>query len=145
MSWGTKIILAFVLFALFLGGLVYRAYQSKVHLVAPDYYQQELAFQQKIDKIENERALDQSVLIEHQSQSKELLIRFPADFPVKSAHLALYRPADASLDRQWQLQLDQDNTQLLSTRDLASGLWQAKLEWRDDQKAYFKEQNIYLP
>ena len=145
MNWGTKIILAFLAFAVFLGILIYRVYQSDMDLVAPDYYQQELVFQEQIDKIENERSLKHSVSIEHNPNLERLFIKFPADADVASAELALYRPSDASLDLKWQLELDQNNSQAVSTAELATGLWQLKLEWQDRSRAYLKQQNIYLP
>lgn len=145
MNWGFKIFAAFLAFAVFLGVLIYRTYQSKVHLVAPDYYQQELAFQDQIDKLENEKALKFSVSIEHDDRLRQLLISFPSNLEIKSAEVALYRPSDAGMDRQWKLQLGENNSQSLSTENLASGLWQVKLEWQDGSKAYLKELNLYLP
>ena len=145
MNWGTKITIAFVAFAMFLGVLIYRVYQSKMHLVAHDYYQQELAYQEQIDKLENERALQKSVDIQLDADLKNLLISFPEELEVQSGQLVLYRPSNASLDRRLKLQLDQNNSQTLSTKDLASGLWQIKVEWQDQSHAYLKEQNLYLP
>ena len=145
MNWGAKITIAFVAFAIFLGILIYRVYQSKIHLVAPDYYKKELAYQDQIDKLQNERALTKSVNIELDQQLQSLLISFPEELKVKSGYLELYRPSDASMDRKWKLQLDNDNSQALSVRDLAPGLWQVKLEWQDNSKAFLREENIYLP
>ncbi len=145
MNWGSKITIAFLAFAMFLGVLIYRVYQAKIHLVADDYYEQELAYQEQIDKLENEQALEKSVDIELKSELKILSIRFPKNLAIESGHLELYRPSDASLDRKWKLKLDQDNTQILSTKNLASGLWQVKIEWRDQSNAYLKQENLYLP
>ena len=60
MNWGNKIILAFTLFVIFLGVLVYRSVNNNVQLVAPDYYEQELTYQHEIDKLKNEKELKQS-------------------------------------------------------------------------------------
>jgi hypothetical protein len=145
MNWGHKIIFAFAAFMMFLGVLVYKACQSQVQLVSPDYYKKEIAFQEQINKIDNERALDKSVHIEHDSEMDELRIIFPVELQVEAANVNLYRPSDASMDRKWDLQADQVSTHTLSTKKLASGLWIIQVEWRDRSKSYFKEQNIYLP
>jgi nitrogen fixation protein FixH len=145
MNWGIKIILAFVAFVLFLGILIYRVYQSDMNLVSTDYYKQELAFQQQIEKLENERALVTSASIEHDPELQRLIIRFPADAEITTAELVLYRPSDASLDLNLHLKLDPDNTQAVSTTDLTRGLWQLKLEWQDRSQSYLKQQNLYLP
>ena len=145
MNWGVKILLAFLAFVVFLGILIYRVYQANMQLVAPDYYQQELVFQDQIDKLRNERALKHSASIEHDAKLNRILISFPENVEIASAEVALYRPSDAALDLKWQLKLDKDNSQAISTEQLASGLWQVKLEWQDQSKGYLKEQNIYLP
>jgi len=145
MNWGHKIIFSFIAFTIFLGVLVYKSFQSKVNLVSQDYYKQEIVFQDQINKIENELALEKSVSIVHNSRLNELLIIFPRELEVKSASLTLYRPSDASMDRSWNLQLDQENADKISTESLSGGLWQVQVEWSDQSNSYYKEQNIFLP
>lgn len=145
MNWGHKIIFSFIAFTIFLGVLVYKSFQSKVNLVSQDYYKQEIVFQDQINKIENELALEKSVSIVHNSRLNELLIIFPRELEVKSASLTLYRPSDASMDRSWDLQLDQENADKISTESLSGGLWQVQVEWSDQSNSYYKEQNIFLP
>lgn len=145
MNWGNKIFLAFMAFLMFLGVLVYKSFQSQVQLVSPDYYQQEIAFQEQIDKIKNEKALEKSVSITHNWELDEFRIIFPLEMIVETGKLDLYRPSDASMDRSWDLQLDQEHTHKVSTQSLASGLWMVQIEWQDQSKSYYKELNIYLP
>lgn len=145
MNWGHKILFSFIAFTMFLGVLVYKSFQSKVNLVSQDYYKQEIVFQDQINKIENELALEKSVGIVHNSRLNELLIIFPRELEVKSASLTLYRPSDASMDRSWDLQLDQENADKISTESLSGGLWQVQVEWSDQSTSYYKEQNIFLP
>ena len=145
MNWGHKIIFSFVAFMIFLGILVYKSFQSKVNLVSQDYYKQEIVYQDQINKIENELALEKSVSIVHNSRLNELLIIFPRELEVKTSRLTLYRPSDASMDRSWNLQLDQENADKISTESLSGGLWQVQVEWSDQSNSYYKEQNIFLP
>ena len=53
LSWANSIILSFVLFMAFIGYLVHGTFQQNIDLVAEDYYQQEVAFQNVIDKSNN--------------------------------------------------------------------------------------------
>ena len=145
MNWGHKIILAFMLFVIFLGLLVYRTMNNKVHLVSQNYYQKELNYQQEIDKLQNEQSLLKSVDIDLDSKSEKLSIRFPEDQKITSGIVELYRPSDADLDVSWELQLNQHNEFNLYVGDLPAGLWEVKLEWLDHQKAYLKEQKVFLP
>jgi len=145
MNWGYKIFLSFVVFTMFLGVLVYRSLQAKVNLVSKDYYKKEIMFQDHIDKMANELALEQSVSIVHNSKSNLLLIEFPKELEVKKARLTLYRPSNASMDRVWELQLSLDNVFEIATTSLSSGLWIAQMEWSNQTKSFYKEQNIFLP
>jgi hypothetical protein len=145
MNWGHKIVLAFIAFMVFLGVLVYRSVHNKVHLVSRDYYEKELVYQQEIDKIINEKSLEESVNIQIDANADQLKVSFPVGQKVRTGNLELYRPSDASMDTSWQLELDDENKFTLFTGDLAPGLWKVKLEWADDSRSYLKEQNLFLP
>lgn len=144
MNWGHKIFLAFLFFAIFLSVLIYRTFQSKVQLVSSDYYQQELEYQQQIDKASNEKSLVNTAHIELDG-SDRLLIEFPSGQKVMEAEVALYRPSDAALDRAWKVDLDDKKSYSISLDGYQSGLWEVRLEWRDSQKSYMKRRNIFLP
>jgi hypothetical protein len=145
MSWGNKIVLAFVSFVLFLGVLVYRSVNNKVHLVAPDYYEKELAYQVEIDKLNNEKELEESATIQVDAKAHRLYINFPDEHKVQSGKVTMYRPSDASMDVSYNLTIDQKNQYILFTGDLAKGLWKVQLEWINSSKSYLKEQNVFLP
>jgi hypothetical protein len=51
MSWGTKIAFLYLSFATMIGVMVYKSVTQSVDLVAPNYYEQELKYQDKIDGI----------------------------------------------------------------------------------------------
>ena len=53
MSWGTKIAFLYLSFATMIGVMVYKSVTQSVDLVAPNYYEQELKYQDKIDGINN--------------------------------------------------------------------------------------------
>ena len=145
MSWGNKIVLAFLGFVIFLGVLVYRSVNNKVHLVAPDYYQKELVYQAEIDKLNNEKELAESATIHVDANDHRLYISFPDQHKVQSGKVTMYRPSDASMDVSYNLNIDQENQFVLFTGDLAKGLWKVQLEWVNSSKSYLKEQNVYLP
>ena len=49
MNWGQKIILAYLTFIILLVVMAYQSFNTKVDLVAKDYYRQELAYQERIE------------------------------------------------------------------------------------------------
>lgn len=63
MNWGKWIIVAFVLFAAFIGTLVTVCVKQDVSLVSRTYYQDELVFDQQIARIQNVSALSKKPVI----------------------------------------------------------------------------------
>ena len=57
MNWGTKITLVYVGFVMLIVSLVFISATNKSELVAADYYEQELKFQDRIDAVKNEQEL----------------------------------------------------------------------------------------
>ena len=52
-NWGTGIFLSFVLFCAFIITMVSRAFQQDISLVSETYYQEELAYESRIQDIAN--------------------------------------------------------------------------------------------
>jgi hypothetical protein len=53
MNWGYKIAITFILFGALIIFMVVKSFQQNIDLVTDDYYQEELKYQQQIDKLEN--------------------------------------------------------------------------------------------
>ena len=145
MNWGYRIVVAYLVFVLILGVMAYKSFSTKVNLVAPDYYRQELAYQQQIDKIVNTAALEQPVTIELIAEDEMMEVTFPADLEGLTGTITLYRPSNAQMDRVWVLQTDEQNQQRIPVGELPRGLWKVKLEWQAQDKPYYQQKNIYLP
>jgi hypothetical protein len=57
-NWGGAIVLSFVVFAGFIGTMVYRMISQRVDLVADNYYQEEV-YQKQIERIQHTSLLKQ--------------------------------------------------------------------------------------
>lgn len=145
MHWGYKIIGAYIMFIMVLGIMAYKSFQTKVDLVADDYYQQELRYQQRIDMENNEKALAESVSVRLIPSQQQLVLRFPQNTGVIKGRVTLYRPSDADQDRSWELKTLDDNIQVLPMEDLAPGLWKLQIQWEANGLSYYKQENVFLP
>ena len=142
MNWGKWIFVAFVSFALFIGTLVTVCVRQDVSLVAPDYYKQELAYQEQMDRKQNTSNLTERPKI-GVSQNK-LTIRF-ADFSkVTNGELKLFRPSDAKLDQSFDLKPTNDSVQTFDINFPQRGMYKASVSWAMNGKEYFIEETIYL-
>ncbi len=143
MNWGWSIVLAFSLFGLFIGWLVFRTFQVNVDLVSKDYYQQELNYQQQIDKIVNTRAL--SVPLTFAQEGQRLIVQFPQRPAGEvSGQIQFFRPSDARADRMVTIALNAQRQATVATNHFARGYYKVKVHWTSDETDYFTEQAIFI-
>ncbi len=142
MNWGKWIVVAFVFFALFIGVLVVITMREDVNLVAVDYYQQELVYQDQIDRLTNTNALPNRPVVEIQ-EGKYLNVYFP-DMNVEQGKIHLFRPSDARLDQHFVLRSSADSVQQFNLKVLDKGMYKIKVEWSMEGKGYFIEEIISI-
>ena len=144
MNWGKKIAIVYIGFVIFMLGLVYMCLQQKdIFLVTEDYYKQELAFQDKIDAVQNANALSTPVAVLQTSDG--IAINFPEECKGASGNAILYRPSDAGQDIRLPFKLSASSTLPIATANLAKGSWTLKLDWKDEaNKQYYLEQKLTL-
>jgi hypothetical protein len=142
MNWGKWIFVSFVAFALFIGTLVTVCIRQDVNLVAPDYYKQELVYQDQMNRQQNANSLSERPQIGI-SQNR-LTVTFPDFSKVTSGELKLFRPSDAKLDQTFSLQPTTDSLQTFDIDFPQRGMYKASVSWAMNGKQYFTEETIYL-
>jgi hypothetical protein len=142
MNWGKWIIVSFVFFTLFIGTLVTVCMRQDMSLVSPDYYKQELAYQQQINRKQHGNALSIKPTIVA-SQGK-LLVTYPDFGRVTSGELKLFRPSDERLDQTFQIQTGTESTQTFNINQPQRGTYKASLSWSVGEMEYFIEETLYL-
>jgi hypothetical protein len=115
-----------------------------VSLVTDDYYQQELKYQDQIDKIERTNALSEKPAIDFDGLGVN--ISFPKLLIEKNVvgKIHFYRPSDPGLDFALPISLNSEGIQLISTKQLAAGYWRLKLNWMMNGKEYYNEKAIII-
>lgn len=144
MNWGHSIIIVFVLFAIGILTLVTRSMQTRIDMVTPDYYAEELKYQATIDARNNTGALSAPVRVQQPGDTIE--ITFPGE--LKGEHLQgkvhFYRPSDSRRDITLPLQLDDAGRLLVSRSQLDRGPYRIKFQWQHNGKDYFQETQFYV-
>jgi hypothetical protein len=136
MNWGKSIFLFYSLFVLALLTVVYFSFTQDVNLVAEDYYQQEIVYEDQIIRIKNTEGLKNKPSVVLKNNYLEL--SFPLELKPKGTIL-LYRPSDASKDRRIAIALGASGTQQIDFSTQDAGLWKAKLNWKQGDIEYFQE------
>ena len=144
--WPYGIILTFVLF---IGGtvsLIVFASSQQVDLVSPNYYEQELKYQQRIDGLDRAKQLGNRASVSYDATSQRLTVCVPAEQVREklAGQIQLYRPSAAGLDRELKLSPDANGIQTIDSANLERGLWKVRVSWNAGGQDYFVDQKIII-
>lgn len=144
MNWGKSIVLVFIIFAGIIITMVTISMRQEVNLVEKNYYEEEIAYQDQIDRIENFEKLEEKPSIKHAGGI--LTISFPSLLysSVDNGSIQLYRPSTSTKDKKYKIALDQSGVQNIPISSLEKGLWKIKLRWVSADKEYFTSQSIVI-
>jgi hypothetical protein len=146
MNWGKAIILVFVLFASFIGTMVYQMACQRVDLVSDNYYQNEIDFQQHIDRVTNAQRefthTNPSTTMTYQADQQQIVFVLPN--ALQKGEIKFYRPSDRQQDFQLTITAKHPVRQIIPTEKLAKGNWRVQFTWSDGQRDYYKEEQIFL-
>jgi hypothetical protein len=142
MNWGKSIVVAFLLFALFIGVLVTVCLREDVSLVSPDYYTDELAFQSQIDRLNNTQQLAEKPAVSLSENFVEVNYKY---LPLlERGELTLFRPSDMRFDKKFVFQVTSDSVQRFDIGTLPLGMYKARILWTMNGKEYYMENIINL-
>ncbi|WP_461093877.1 FixH family protein [Spirosoma gilvum] len=141
MNWGKSIVLVFVLFASFIGTLVYRMSREHIDLVSENYYQNELDYQHQIDR-ENNARQNTAAVITNQLDQQQVVCELPNT--LQKGQLVFYRPGDRTQDFKVTIPANHETQQVVSTAALARGRWRVQFTWSDGTREYYQESPINL-
>jgi hypothetical protein len=143
MNWGYKILVVYLAFVAGILFLVFKSSNQKVDLVAADYYEQEIKYQDKIDKSNRANLLTKKVMYE--VIDNHLVIKFPKEFENKNitGSVLLYCPSDEKKDIKTDFSI-QDSVYKMAIPKNNKGLHELQLNWMADSVTYYFEEKLYL-
>jgi nitrogen fixation protein FixH len=144
MNWGWKIAIVMAIYMIGIIAVVWYSMTLDVNLVAEDYYQQELAYEEQITRMKNTGMLAEKPTFNFSTDRKLIVLTFPSELSPESGIITLFRPSDFTQDRKFKLALDEENQQGFVTESLIPGLWKAKVLWEDEGRSYFQEFTIVI-
>ena len=143
-NWGTGIVLAFIGFISFIMYFIITMHvdeRFEHELVTEDYYAEELAYQNDIDKLNNANTLGEN--LSYEKTDDGLIIKFPETLDYKSitGKVFLYRPSNKQLDFETAISLSNSNL-LIPDKRLVDGRWNIKIDWQYKGKSYLYKKYI---
>ena len=120
-------------FALFISGTVCLIVLACTHgsdLVSANYYEQELKFQEHIDRVHRTEVMAASAKVAYNADNATITLRSRLPKPRRTAgHIQLYRPSSVGLDRDVKLNVDRSGIQSVDASGLEPGLWRVRVSW----------------
>jgi nitrogen fixation protein FixH len=143
--WPYAIVIGLVSFMGYIVYFVIQAMSLDVDLVSKDYYAQEIAYQDQIDRVRRTQALG-DVMVNYNAEAGTILLQLPATYSDKKINgtITLFRPSDDKLDKQLPMALGRDYSQLIEVEDLEKGLWKVRVNFSDGEEAYYSEKTIQI-
>ncbi|ULC58908.1 FixH family protein [Flaviramulus sp. BrNp1-15] len=144
-NWGTGIVLAFIGFISFIMYFIITMNIDDKYnhdLVAEDYYAEELAYQNDINKLKNSNLLSENITYKHITEG--LVIYFPSnvDFKKITGNVFLYRPSNKQLDFETAISLSKPHL-LIPDNRLVDGRWNIKIDWQYKGQSYLYKETIH--
>jgi hypothetical protein len=130
MNWGYRIVVGMVIFMLFIAYLSYRMINTKVDLVADNYYESGQAYQDRIQKLNNTEKIINQIKFEFDKKTSTLSYDVTK---LDSGTLSIYRPSDKKLD--FNIPLSSASAQL-DLSMIESGSWRVQANWYSQGLGY---------
>ncbi len=143
--WGYRIALVYGLFVSVFLALFFISLKFKNELVTPDYYAEELNYQDRLDQMN--RTAELKVLPEWKVEKDGIAILFPEELSSKvtKAEVKFYRPSDSRLDKNYtNIKPDESGKISLARTEIGDGHFRLQLHWEMENKMYFKEGVVNL-
>lgn len=145
--WPWSLVAFFAVFISAVIGFGIFAVRQNNDLVQPDYYEQEVRFQQQIDRVQRTQAFSQDVAVSFEPVTRSVRLSLPAAHAAKrpTGRIHFYRPSEAKLDFEVPVQLDAAGKQSVPGASLREGLWKVRVTWSVDGQEYYHDEALVAP
>lgn len=144
LNWGSGIAIFYTLFVLALVGALIQSRRIQRSMVVDNYYEKDLNYKEKYDKIENSKQLTTKVNIIQNKKNGTVDITFPPGMNGVNGEVLFYRPSSKGLDVNVPIKNLDENTLHVPMQQFIAGNWSVQVDWSSGGKDYFDKANLYL-
>lgn len=144
LSWGTGIVISFVVFMSITLAVVIYLMNQDVDLVTPDYYKKELVYQDQIERMERTNKISDKQIINFNGELVSVTMPSSIRNSITSGEIYFYRPSDSKFDIRIPLLPDSAGVQIIPVRELNRGLWMVKVNWKTEVEDFYTEKRVLL-
>lgn len=144
--WGHGILVFFIFYVGFLIFTVFKTRTIDRNLVQDNYYNLDINYQDRYDRIANRNALEHDVVIKYNPGSTCVFIDFGSVMKKRLADVRMYRTAgNKTEDINTAFELVDQSEYCLSAENMLPGKWIVELDWNDGSLNYFITAPILIP
>jgi hypothetical protein len=140
-NWGTKLLIAIILFMGLIFYLVYLSTKQDLNLVEKDYYPKGLKYQTRINEIKNAVPFKDQIQI---IQTDDDIILTLPDINPDSGTIVLFRPSNERLDINSDINPVTLHKMYFPYKKFKKGLYKYKIEWFENGKGYYLENSFNI-
>lgn len=143
MNWFHKMMLLLLAFISMLMYFTIRSVNAPLPLVTEKYYEEELKYQDKIEKLSNAEKMKQQIDIT--ASEGKLKIKVPDSLNVSEikGNVKMYYPADEKRDRNIPLSIASGNTQEIDLEGI-KGNYTIEVDWTYGDHHFLTEKKIFF-
>lgn len=139
MNWGKGIVLSFIIFMIAILSMVIYILNQKFDLVADNYYEKTLTYQNQIDAEKRTLSEKEIVFVENQN----LIINFSEE-KIHKGEINFYRPSDSSKDFKQSFETNENGLYELPLNSLSKGYWKIQVSWTKENNNYYTEKPVII-
>jgi hypothetical protein len=143
-NWGYGILIVIMFFIAAILTLVYKCTKQNIDLVSNNYYEQELKYDQQMEKEKNNLTLSENIKVGYNDTTKSVVFHYPSTSDKLTGNITFFKPDDARLDFNKPILCDNSLTQTISSLQMKKGWWKVKINWKNGELAYYYQQDLYI-
>lgn len=144
-SWGTAIAIFYSFFVIAMLVFVFAANKEDISLVSDTYYEEDLSYQLKLDKMKRTKQLQHVFELSIEQNPTGISVTIPEELPHFKGNMTLFHPAYAALDQAYPIENNVENKQIIPVEKLKKGRWLVKIEGENEGKNYYHEAYLMAP
>ncbi|MEE9437524.1 MAG: FixH family protein [Saprospiraceae bacterium] len=137
--WGHGIAIFYTIFVIAVISALVASMGIDHSLVVDNYYEKDLAYQSHYDKTVN-NLNDDNLNIEYDNIAKSISFNFSNSKKLNGT-IHFYRPSNKTED--FIKNIDSNHIEI-SSKNMSNGKWLVKVDWIENGKPYYKEEELYI-
>jgi len=143
-KWGIGIAIFYSSFVAVMIFFVFFSKTQNIDLVRDDYYNEDLRYQQKYEKLENTKNLKNDIVIDYLKDQSIVEFTFPAEMNDFAGLIQFYKPDNKEDDFVIPIHMKGEHIIKVPVGDKPSGVWRLNIDWIGDGTQYFKKHKFSL-